>query len=290
MTMRAPLAVELGWFLVSNSGSLPAAPESIVAEYRQALEWDSGRWGFGGDAHDFAALAGDWDTQLDLTWIVGLLLRGWRKGLDAEAGVTLASRVSAADDLAWWCEAVEAPSAGSDAAPSVRTLERRCSVPKTVPQLPGIPPSDYPVLAGRRGERLRLPGRPGRRRARAATAPSPAASRPRRARCSTTSAACSARPGSASQDVVKCTVYLRDFSEFAAMNAVYREYFPTDPPTRATVGVTALAADYRSRDRSPSHALTRPAGRSRPRRRLSTIASANRRTDATERRLGSGSA
>ena len=47
------------------------------------------------------------------------------------------------------------------------------------------------------------------------------------------------------QDVVKATVYLKDFSEFAAMNGVYREYFPTEPPTRATVGVTALAADYR---------------------------------------------
>ena len=46
-------------------------------------------------------------------------------------------------------------------------------------------------------------------------------------------------------DVVKATVYLRDFGDFAAMNAVYREYFPTEPPTRATVGVTALAADYR---------------------------------------------
>lgn len=46
-------------------------------------------------------------------------------------------------------------------------------------------------------------------------------------------------------DVVKATVYLRDFSEFPRMNAVYREYFPTEPPTRATVGVTALAADYR---------------------------------------------
>jgi 2-iminobutanoate/2-iminopropanoate deaminase len=45
-------------------------------------------------------------------------------------------------------------------------------------------------------------------------------------------------------DVVKCTVYLRDFGDFGAMNTVYREYFPTDPPTRATVGVTALAADY----------------------------------------------
>jgi 2-iminobutanoate/2-iminopropanoate deaminase len=45
-------------------------------------------------------------------------------------------------------------------------------------------------------------------------------------------------------DVVKATVYLRDFADFAAMNAVYREYFPTEAPTRATVGVTALAADY----------------------------------------------
>ena len=46
-------------------------------------------------------------------------------------------------------------------------------------------------------------------------------------------------------DVVRCTVYLLYFTEFAAMNTVYREYFPTDPPTRATVGVTALAADFR---------------------------------------------
>lgn len=44
--------------------------------------------------------------------------------------------------------------------------------------------------------------------------------------------------------VVRCTVYLRDFGDFGAMNAVYREYFPADPPARATVGVTALASDY----------------------------------------------
>ena len=46
-------------------------------------------------------------------------------------------------------------------------------------------------------------------------------------------------------DVVKCTVYITDFDEFAAMNAVYREYFPTEPPTRATVGVTSLALGSR---------------------------------------------
>jgi 2-iminobutanoate/2-iminopropanoate deaminase len=50
--------------------------------------------------------------------------------------------------------------------------------------------------------------------------------------------------GLTSADVVKCTVYLRDFGDFGAMNTVYREFFATDPPTRATVGVTALAADY----------------------------------------------
>jgi 2-iminobutanoate/2-iminopropanoate deaminase len=47
------------------------------------------------------------------------------------------------------------------------------------------------------------------------------------------------------KDVVKATVYLVDFDEFAAMNAIYRTYFPTEPPTRATVGVTRLARDYR---------------------------------------------
>jgi hypothetical protein len=104
MTMFAPLAVELGWFLVSNSGSLPVGPEEAMAAYRDALEWDSDRWGFGEGPHDFASLAGDWDLQLDLAWIVGLILRGWRKGSDASAGVMLPSGVSTADDLAWWSE------------------------------------------------------------------------------------------------------------------------------------------------------------------------------------------
>ena len=102
MTLPAPVAVEMGWFLVSNSGSLPVDPEDVMTGYRSSLEWDSDRWSFGNEPHDFAGLAGDWDLQLDLTWIIGLLLRGWRKGLDADAGAMLPSRVSAADDLAWW--------------------------------------------------------------------------------------------------------------------------------------------------------------------------------------------
>lgn len=35
-------------------------------------------------------------------------------------------------------------------------------------------------------------------------------------------------------DVVKTTVYLADASEFGDMNALFGEYFPESPPTRAT--------------------------------------------------------
>lgn len=109
MTLVAPVAVELGWFLVSNSGSLPMTPDAVLHGYTEALEWDSGRWGAEGHGRDFDGLAGDLEAQRDLCWIVGLLLRGWRKGLDAEAGVELPSGVSAVDDLAWWSErAIEA--------------------------------------------------------------------------------------------------------------------------------------------------------------------------------------
>ena len=42
------------------------------------------------------------------------------------------------------------------------------------------------------------------------------------------------------KDVTSVTVYITDFKNFAKFNAVYREYFPTDPPARATVQVAAL--------------------------------------------------
>jgi 2-iminobutanoate/2-iminopropanoate deaminase len=41
-------------------------------------------------------------------------------------------------------------------------------------------------------------------------------------------------------DVVQATVYLADIADFADMNQVYGEYFPTDPPARETVAVKAL--------------------------------------------------
>ena len=42
------------------------------------------------------------------------------------------------------------------------------------------------------------------------------------------------------RDVTTVTAYITSFDDFAKFNAVYREFFPNDPPARATVQVTAL--------------------------------------------------
>ena len=41
-------------------------------------------------------------------------------------------------------------------------------------------------------------------------------------------------------DIVKTTVLLADLADFAAMNAVYAEYFPQDKPARVCYQVVAL--------------------------------------------------
>lgn len=46
--------------------------------------------------------------------------------------------------------------------------------------------------------------------------------------------------GSSLTQVVKTTVYLTSLENFSAMNAVYAEFFSTDPPARTTVQVAGL--------------------------------------------------
>jgi 2-iminobutanoate/2-iminopropanoate deaminase len=46
--------------------------------------------------------------------------------------------------------------------------------------------------------------------------------------------------GATMADVGECTVFLVDMADYAAMNRVYVEFFPTDPPARATLAVSAL--------------------------------------------------
>ncbi len=47
--------------------------------------------------------------------------------------------------------------------------------------------------------------------------------------------------GSALDRVVKCTVFLTDIADYQAVNAVYREYFPVDPPARSAMAGSGLA-------------------------------------------------
>ena len=49
--------------------------------------------------------------------------------------------------------------------------------------------------------------------------------------------------GSGLGKVVRCTVFLINMSDFAAMNAVYGKYFSSAPPARSTVEVARLPKD-----------------------------------------------
>jgi 2-iminobutanoate/2-iminopropanoate deaminase len=45
------------------------------------------------------------------------------------------------------------------------------------------------------------------------------------------------------QDVVKCTIFIRDMGQFATINEAYGQYFKTNPPARETVEVSRLPKD-----------------------------------------------
>ena len=118
-------------------------------------------------------------------------------------------------------------------------------MPKTIPDLPGIPPSDLPFskvveangfvfIAGQVGDAPDAPGKrvPGEIRDEV------------RAMLANVERLLTA-VGLTTRDAVKCTVYLTDMGDFAAMNEVYRTVFTADRPVRATVGVARLASDFR---------------------------------------------
>jgi len=49
--------------------------------------------------------------------------------------------------------------------------------------------------------------------------------------------------GSRIEKVVRCTVFLKNMGDFAAMNEVYGRYFKQAPPARSTVEVARLPKD-----------------------------------------------
>ena len=50
-----------------------------------------------------------------------------------------------------------------------------------------------------------------------------------------------AHAGSSMDRVFKCTVFLANLADYDAMNAVYKTYFPKDPPARSMVAGSGLA-------------------------------------------------
>ena len=177
MTMLAPVAVELGWMLVSNSASC-LEPEAVLARYRDdrerappaSLRARGRRFADRDPCRDrdarpcrraASSTRSATGRPADMVWIVGLLLRGWRKGLDTEAGLILPSGVSAADDLAWWSDhAVEAAERHSRPV-TCRDTHEETTMPKLVPTGPGLEPGPFPSPRSSR-RRSRLRRRPGR--------------------------------------------------------------------------------------------------------------------------------
>lgn len=115
---------------------------------------------------------------------------------------------------------------------------------KSVPELPGIGASPLPFskvveanglvfLAGQVGDE---PGRQG---------PVPGGIEAETAAMLDNVGRLLAAAGLGYGDVVKCTIHLLHMAEFPAMSEVYRRYFPTDPPARATLGAASLVGDYR---------------------------------------------
>jgi 2-iminobutanoate/2-iminopropanoate deaminase len=113
-------------------------------------------------------------------------------------------------------------------------------MPKTIPALPGIPPSNLPFskvveangfvfLAGQIGD---APGQNG---------PVPGGIEAETRQALENVGTLLRAVGLDYADVVKCTLYISDFADFFAMNQVYREFFTADLPARATVAVSGLA-------------------------------------------------
>lgn len=83
MALRASVSVELGWFLASNSTLFPLSLDQVLEQY-----------------YSYTNLSiADRDATNALAAVCGLLLRGWRKALDADEGRP--------EEIRWWCERVE---------------------------------------------------------------------------------------------------------------------------------------------------------------------------------------
>lgn len=54
-----------------------------------------------------------------------------------------------------------------------------------------------------------------------------------------------AAAGATLDDVLKCTVFLADMADYAAMNETYIQFFESDPPARSALAASGLALGAR---------------------------------------------
>lgn len=93
LVSRGPVAVDLAWFVAVNSSRLPWPLDETVARYEGHLR----------SALGLRFDEAQWSAQVYAVAISGLLLYGWGKALDAEAGRP--------EELHWWCERAMAAAA-----------------------------------------------------------------------------------------------------------------------------------------------------------------------------------
>lgn len=126
--------------------------------------------------------------------------------------------------------AVESAPAASDAPPEVEYID-----------MPGMEELDLPFSAAVRvGHTLYLSGMIGNLPGKLELAPGGIQGQTRQALENVK--ATLEHAGSSMDRVVKCTVFLADMSEWAAMNEVYVTFFET-PPARSALGANGLALD-----------------------------------------------
>lgn len=97
LTLRAPGALDLGWYLAVNSARLPIPRAAAIEVYRAARE-EHGR---------LPATGEQWERELALSLLAGTLRLGWAKALGA-ASDDSATHSRERSELAYWAGAAVA--------------------------------------------------------------------------------------------------------------------------------------------------------------------------------------
>ncbi len=94
LTLRAPGALDLGWYLAVNSARLPVTRDAAIETYR-AARLEAGRLPSSGE---------QWERELALSLLAGTLRLGWAKALGASS-VDPATRAREQAELDYWSSA-----------------------------------------------------------------------------------------------------------------------------------------------------------------------------------------